>query len=49
MIWFIAIVYLAGVTSGAWLAWRLGYNRAVIMYRDRTIEQAHQRAEADRR
>jgi len=43
------IVFLLGVAAGAWLAWNWGWNAAVRLYRDRTIDQARQRAEADRR
>ncbi len=43
------LIFIAGATVGGWLAWRWGWNAAVAMYRDRDIERAQERAEADSR
>lgn len=43
------LIFLAGALVGGWVAWRWGWNAAVLLYRDRAIEQAQQRAEADKR
>lgn len=41
------LIFLAGALAGGWLAWRWGWNAAVKFYRDRDIERAQERAEAD--
>ena len=42
-------IFAAGAACGAWLAWGLGWNAAVRLYRDRDINRAQERAEADRK
>jgi len=43
------IVFIAGAALGGWAGWRFGWNAAVLLYRDRTIDQANARYEQDRK
>ncbi len=43
------VIFLIGVAAGSFIGWRLGWNACALLYRDRTIEGAHQRYEQDRR
>lgn len=43
------VIFIIGVAIGAYIAWTWGWNSAVRLYEQRTIDQARQRAEADRK
>ncbi len=43
------MIFLFGAAAGAYVAFNLGWNMCVRMYRDRDIARARERAEHDAR